>query len=554
MNTHPTLLDRIALTLISLSVTFSAPAQVATVDVSSPTDPYISYDEDPYRYSPPISESPTVVYPDKAGTAYTADPITSSQPTVITSDSAPPNTHTVNRSPWDYYYTPPVEPAGPFTSVELPAKFDFGTSTSPLQTGYLRVTAGTLYSQGRGYGWGNTSVSNHDRGDVGTPGGSERALQRDFCRVGAGNPFYIDLPNGKYRIEVLVGDSAAKTGITVRADGMPHLPGVGASAGNWTKASFLFQVGRDPFSPTRVDSKNNPLSQQRSGRVRLEFIAAIAQINALTITPASEEDWNKPTIFMASDSTVSNYGQPAGEPDTGYFMGWGQALPRFFTDGVRVDNLAQAGRSSRSFAEEGLLDVVLNRIKPGDYFFVMFAINDSADVIPTADNPTPYNARNTKPESTHKAWTRLYISETLKRGATPVLVTSQIKCTYDQWGRFTNSVQGYPQADRELAAELGVPLLDLNKLSIDYLTALGPAIDPNGVANGDHDGNPDTAAVPEGHKWYLTKPDGSFDYIHLQKYGAMRYAELVTRLIRRADLSIAQYLTTQEPTATVSAK
>src|SRR5215207_6652640 len=104
-------------------------------------------------------------------------------------------------------------------------------------------------------------------------------------------------------------------------------------------------------------------------------------------------------------------------------MGWGQALPRFFTDAVRVDNMAQAGRSSRSFAEEGLLDVVLNRIKPGDYFFVMFAINDSADVVPSADNPTPYNSRNTKPESTHKAWTRLYVNEALKRGATPVLVT-----------------------------------------------------------------------------------------------------------------------------------
>ena len=135
-----------------------------------------------------------------------------------------------------------------------------------------------------------------------------------------------------------------------------------------------------------------------------------------------------------------------------------------------------------------------------------------------------------------------------------MLVTSQIKCTYDQWGRFMNSVQGYPQADRELGADMGVTVLDLNKLSIDYLTALGPAKDPSGVANGDHDGDPATNPVPEGHRWYLTRTDGSFDYIHLQKHGAVRYAELVARLIKRAGLPIAEHLKLSEPAGIVSAK
>lgn len=540
------------LALATLSLASAASAQVATLNVSNTSDPYISYDEDPYQYSPPISEDPTVVYPGGAGTgstAYTTDPITAQQPVIVTSDGAPPDSHTVNRSPWNYHYTPPAEPPGPTTSVALPAKFDFGTATSPVQLGYLPVTSATLYSQGRGYGWANTSVADRDRGDVGTPGGMERALERDFCLPGAGNAFYVDLPNGQYRIELIVGDSLLKSGISVRADGMPHIPGLGAPAGSWARASFLFHVGRDIFSSTRVDANNDPLPQQRNGRIRLQFIAGTAHINAVTITPATEEDWNKPTIFIASDSTVSNYGQPAGEPERGSLMGWGQALPRFFTDAVRIDNVAQAGRSSRSFAEEGLLDVVLNRMKPGDHFFVMFAINDSADTLPGT-----YNARNTKPESTHKAWTRLYINETRKRGGIPVLVTSQIKCTYDQWGRFMNSVQGYPQADRELGAELGVPVLDLNRLSIDYLTALGPATDPSGAANGDHDGDPTTAPVPEGHHWYLTRADGSFDYIHLQKYGAVRYAELVTRLIKRAGLPVAQHLNAPDATGTVSTK
>jgi lysophospholipase L1-like esterase len=265
---------------------------------------------------------------------------------------------------------------------------------------------------------------------------------------------------------------------------------------------------------------------QKSGRIRFEFIASIAHINALTIEPVSDAEWNaKPVLYTASDSTVSSYYTLTYPPfPTGLvYMGWGEALRFHFDSGIIIDNQAQAGRSSRSFAEEGILDAILNRLKPGDYLFIMFAINDSADVVPSAENPNPYNNRNTKPESTHKAWTRIYINETRKRGGIPVLVTSQIKCTYDAYGRFSNSVQGYPQADRELGWEMGVPVVDLNKESIDYLTALGPLPD---------DGDPTTERLPAGTQWYRTNPDGTVnDYIHLCPYGANQYARLVTRLV-----------------------
>jgi lysophospholipase L1-like esterase len=307
------------------------------------------------------------------------------------------------------------------------------------------------------------------------------------------------------------------------------VPGMGAAAGKWSRVSVLYESGKEAFSSTRVDRDGKPFPMQKSGRIRFEFIGSIAVINALTIEPVSDAEWNaKPVVYIASDSTVSNYGaSPSGGPyPTGMiFMGWGEPLYNHFDSGVIIDNQAQAGRSSRSFAEEGILDAVLNRIKPGDYFFVMFAINDSADVVPSADNPNPYNYRNTKPETTHKAWTRIYINETRKRGGIPVLVTSQTKMTYDAYGQYNNSVQGYPQADRELGWELGVPVVDLNKESIDYLTALGPAPD---------DGDPTTQPYPQGNFWYRSNPDGSKnDYIHLCPYGANEYAKRVVRLIKK---------------------
>ena len=501
---------------------------LASVYAVDPANPQISFDEDPYLYSPPGPEQPTVVYPNGgAPTPDTTDPLLATQPRATTSD-ARPDTFTPNRSPWSsyvYYALPaesPVVANGPYLQAGVPMNFDFGTKTSPIQAGYTRVAENTLYSPTTGYGWGKSNVSSRDRGDVGTPGGSERTLERDFCLPGAGNAFYVDIPDGKYRLTLIVGDSISKTGITVRADGMPVIPSMGAAVNRWTKTSVLFQSGRDGYSSTRVDAANKPFPMQKHGRIRFEFIAGIAFINSLTIEPVSDAEWNgRPTLFTASDSTVSSYPQPAGAPPhaTGLtFMGWGQALPNHFTNGIFIDNQAQPGRSSRSFVEEGILDAILNRIKPGDYLFVMFAINDSADTLPGT-----YNNRNTKPESTHKAWTRMYIGEARKRGANPVLVTSQIKCTYDVYGRFNNSVQGYPQADRELGAELGVPVVDLNKASVDYLTALGPKAD---------DGDPATPPLPEGTRWYRTNPDGSMnDYIHLCPHGANQYARLVSRLV-----------------------
>lgn len=519
--------------LIATGIAMSAwghndePGAPLTVYAVDPLNPQVSYDNDPYVNSPPVSENPTVVYPSGDAPVPAAPP----GPGVITSD-APVDSHTPNRSDWKkfVYYNVPAESAavanGPYLSSGVPMKFDFGTTTSAVQPGYTRVSPATLYSLGTGYGWGATGVDSRDRGATGT-GSGEESLERDFCLVNAGNAFYVDIPNGKYRISLLVGDKSGKSGVVVRADGIPIVPSMGAAVGNFSRVTVLYESGKEALSSTRVGPDGKPFPMQKSGRIRFEFIASIASINALTIEPVSDTVWNaKPVIYTASDSTVASYGlSPSSGPfPTGItLMGWGEPLYNHFDNGIIIDNQALAGRSSRSFAEEGVLDAILNRIKPGDYLFIMFAINDSADVVPSADNPTPYNNRNTKPDTTHKAWTRIYIEETRKRGGIPVLVPSQIKCTYDAYGRFSNSVQGYPQADRELGWELGVPVVDLNKESIDYLTALGPLPD---------DGDPATEQLPVGTQWYRTNPDGTVnDYIHLCPYGANQYAKRVARLI-----------------------
>jgi len=150
-------------------------------------------------------------------------------------------------------------------------------------------------------------------------------------------------------------------------------------------------------------------------------------------------------------------------------------LPRFFKPGIAVANHAQSGETLKSFANALRLDKMLSQMKPGDYLFLQFCHNDSK-----ANWPQTY----VEPETTYKAWLKVYIAEARRRGATPVLVTAMDRGDR-KTGAPTHGHDGYPQAVRELAAEDHVPLIDLYNDSIAFYTAAGTDA-PHILADGTH--------------------------------------------------------------------
>ena len=58
---------------------------------------------------------------------------------------------------------------------------------------------------------------------------------------------------------------------------------------------------------------------------------------------------NTPVIYIIGDSTAAQKDTTQGKIE----RGWGMMLQEFFDDGVRVENHAVNGRSSRSFYSEG---------------------------------------------------------------------------------------------------------------------------------------------------------------------------------------------------------
>jgi hypothetical protein len=89
-----------------------------------------------------------------------------------------------------------------------------------------------------------------------------------------------------------------------------------------------------------------------------------------------------------------------------------------------------------------------------------------------------------EPETTYKAYLKVYIAEARLRGATPVLVTAMDRGVRGT-GAPTHGHGGYPEAMREVAREEHVPLIDLYKMSIAFYENAGTDA-PKILADGTH--------------------------------------------------------------------
>ncbi|WP_236251223.1 rhamnogalacturonan acetylesterase [Bacillus sp. NSP9.1] len=369
-------------------------------------------------------------------------------------------------------------------AIEISHMYQFDFGNGQAAPGFIPVSAQSAYSPEKGFGFDDSSkVSCTDRG-------TNDPLRSDFCIPG-GTAFSLDLPNGTYEVKIITGDDLAKTNMDVRANGMLQLYSFGAGAGSYNEKTF-------PITIT-------------DGRLSIQCLTArtLPHINAVIITKtAYHVTDDKTTVFLAGDSTVSDY-----EPGYAPMAGWGQFLDDYFTGDIAIDNQAKRARSAKSFVDERSLDTIMNRMKRGDYLLIMFGINDAG--------PDP--ARHTDPYTTFQDYLRIYIERTREKGGHPVLVTSQSKRTFNENGVFYNSIGDYPEAMRQLGRQMNVPVIDLNKKSIAFYNEIGVEATKNVFMFLEPGESPNY-------------PDGIEDRVHFQEYGANQLARLVTEEI--ADLNL----------------
>jgi len=169
-----------------------------------------------------------------------------------------------------------------------------------------------------------------------------------------------------------------------------------------------------------------------------------------------------PALHLVGDSTMADKPDPpAAHPE----RGWGQLLRGTLREPARLVNHAANGRSTKRFFDEGRWAHLLTQLQAGDIVLVQFGHNDQK-----ADDPQRYAEADTD----FKAWLRRFVAETRARGGIAVLATPVSRRKFDAAGRVENTLGRYPQALREVAAELGTPLIDLNALTARHLERLGP--------------------------------------------------------------------------------
>jgi lysophospholipase L1-like esterase len=323
--------------------------------------------------------------------------------------------------------------------------FSFGGATAV--DGVIDVQPGDVYSDAKGYGFEPAGK------------GDESALIAKGNIVTSDKPFYFSaaVPEGNYDVTVALG-GLQETSTTVKAElRRLMLDNVQSNAGQTVQRTFTVNVRVPEITGGgKVSLKQREKTSEAvdwDDKLTLEFDGEHPAISSLVIRKVEV-----PTVYILGDSTVCD--QPA-EP----YNSWGQMLPRFLKPGVAVSNQAESGESLRSSQGAHRFDKVLSTLKSGDYLFIQYGHNDQKEK--GADALTSYTTIYKK-----------LIEAAKEKGATPVVVTSMNRESFDKEGHITNSFINqsgdYIDAARRVAKEEGVALIDLNALSKTLYEAIGP--------------------------------------------------------------------------------
>jgi rhamnogalacturonan acetylesterase len=237
-----------------------------------------------------------------------------------------------------------------------------------------------------------------------------------------------------------------------------------------------------------------------------------------------------PTLFIVGDSTARNQAD----------LGWGDHFAHYFdTSKINIANRARAGRSSRSFYNEGLWANVLSEMKPGDFVLIQMGHNDGGDPATdvkarssvkgirdeTAEYPLPkpfttgpIAGQTTETVHSYGWYLRKYIADTRAKRATPILLTVTIRNIWvnDADGKLQiERDMGFRDYEYQIGASENVPVIDMATVEADRLDALGP------------------------EKTALLFP---IDHTHTSAEGAERNAESVVIALRNANSPLTAYL------------
>lgn len=240
-----------------------------------------------------------------------------------------------------------------------------------------------------------------------------------------------------------------------------------------------------------------------------------------TVTAVGRQP-GKPMLFTVGDSTVRNE-----DKDDDSQWGWGSVIAELFDpERITISNVAMAGRSARTYLNEGRWNRVYEALQPGDFVLIQFGHNDGGEINTGKARGELHGAgaesKVLRMEATGQyevvytyGWyLRKFIMDVREKGATPIILSHTPR---NKWrdGRIERNTASFGLWARQAAEQTGTCFVDLNTLSADKLEALG-------------EGNTDA---------YFKR-----DHTHTSHRGAQMNAQSIAEGLKQTNCELKNYL------------
>jgi len=322
--------------------------------------------------------------------------------------------------------------------------------------------------------------------------------------------FSVAIPDGNYRVTVILGNKKKAGQTVVRAESRRHyVDMVTTKKGEFETVSFIVNKHspiikgdvRVKLKPREVDYKNWDDS------LNLSFCGLNPAIQRIKIEPIMDVT----TVFLCGNSTVVDQ---ENEP----WASWGQMITRWFEPQVAIANFAESGLSCTSFLAQLRLDKILSQLKKNDYVIVEFGHNDEKEK-KAGDGAWYSYSRNLK----------IFIDRVKEVGGNIIFCTPTARRSFDNNGRIINTHGDYPTAMKAVAMRENVPVIDLTQMSTTFYETLG---------------------VEGSKKSLVHYPANTFanqdkplaDNTHFNPYGAWEVAKMVVMGLKQIHSPLADYL------------
>lgn len=274
--------------------------------------------------------------------------------------------------------------------------------------------------------------------------------------INVGKPFLfsINVPDGNYRITIILGSKKKAGNTTVRAESRRlFIENYPTKKGELKQFTFIVNkrnilIGDN--DRVRINDRENK-KLNWDDKLTIEINGNAPVCSSIKIEPANDVT----TLWLCGNSTVV-------DQDYEPWASWGQMITRWFDDKIAVANYAESGETATSFISTNRLKKIMTLAKQGDYLFIEFGHNDQKQKAPGSG--AYYNFATNLQQ---------FIDEAKHKGLTPIFVTPTQRRNFNSEGKIMESHGDYPDAMRWVAKREGVQVIEIHNMTRTFFETLG---------------------------------------------------------------------------------